>query len=141
MKKTYVKPSIEMETFAPNEYIAACYAIVDAGNPANFTIKGNWNGKGTDGQNKKENGLWYWKKTGFDDDNFDYLDHDIWGESHTGWFYNGPGMEHTTAVKTWEAAGDTAQNGTMVDHMATQVNIIQITSENASDYNTGVNAS
>lgn len=141
MKKTYVKPAIEMETFSPNEYIAACYAIVDVNDPTNFAIKGNWNGKGTDGQNSSQNGKWYWRNNGFDDDHFDYLDHPTWKESHTGWFYDGPGMNHSTSVSTWEAAGDTQKGETMVSHTATQVNIVEITEGNAASYNTGANAS
>ena len=37
----------------------------------------------------------------FGDDHLDKLATD-WAESHNGWFYDGPGMTHTTAVKTWE---------------------------------------
>lgn len=141
MKKTYVKPSVEMETFSPNEYIAACYALVDVNDSTNFTVVGNIaNGKGTDGQNGTSNGKWIWNKKGFDDDHLDTLA-TVWKESHDGLFYDGPGMTHTTAVQTWEANNDTVKGGTMVDHMATQVNSVKITSANASDYNTGVNAS
>ncbi len=141
MKKAYVKPAVEMETFSPNEYIAACYALVDVNDTSNFAICGDLkNGTGTDGMNAYSKGKWNWTNKGFGDDHLDKLATD-WAESHNGWFYDGPGMTHTTAVKTWEASNDTTKGGTMVDHMATQVNITKITESNAADYNTGVNAS
>lgn len=141
MKRAYQKPMMEMEAFAPNEYIAACYAIVDVNDSSNFTIKKGWNGNYTDGQNTHNGGLWNWNSRGFGDDNFDYLDSPNWGESHTGLFYNGAGMSHTTQVSTWEANGDRRRNDTMVDHLATQVGIIELTEENSSIYQSSANAS
>ena len=141
MKKAYVKPTIEMETFSPDEYIAACYALVDINDPTNFAIKGNWNGKATDGQNSLKNGKYYWRNNGFGDDHFDYLDKPTWKESHSGWFYDGSGMSHNTTVSAWEANGDTTRGQNLVTHNATQVSIVEITESNAASYNTGANAS
>jgi hypothetical protein len=141
MKKTYEKPNVEVENFEPNEYIAACYAIVDVNNEQNFTIKGGWNGQYTDGENGNSDGIWHWNSKGFDDDHFDYLDSPTWGESHTGLFYDGPGMTHTTQVSSWEANQDTVKNATMVDHMATQVKIVQLTDANSGAYGSSANAS
>ena len=140
MKRTYVTPSIEMETFAPNEYIAACYAIVDVNNSSNFAIKGGWDGQYTDGINNNSNGRYNWPGNGFQDDNFDYLD-TTWGESTTGLFYDGPGMSHSTNVKTWEGNNDRRVGETLVDHVATQVNIVELTEANSSTYNSSPNAS
>jgi hypothetical protein len=142
MKKAYEKPIVELETFTPNEYIASCYAIVDVNNAQNFTIKGGgWNGRPTDGENGVSYGVWNWNGKGFDDDHFDTLDSPTWGESHNGLFYDGPGMTHTTKVQTWEANNDTVKDGTMVDHLATQVNIVELTDANCSTYNSSANAS
>jgi hypothetical protein len=69
------------------------------------------------------------------------LDKPTWGESHSGLFYDGPGMTHTTKVKTWEANNDTVKDGTMVDHLATQVDIVKLTDENSSTYGSSANAS
>ena len=146
MKKAYVKPSLEMETFSPNEYIAACYAIVNMNDPSNFVIRANLaNGKGTDGMNGRDSENKYlWNGKGFEDDNIDVLSHS-WGEVYEGsgdvTFYNGSGMNSTVTVQTWEANHNSAIGGTLVSHEATPVTITKITADNASTYNTGVNAS
>ena len=139
MKRVYEQPNMEVECFAANEYIASCYAIVDVNNAANFVIKGNWDGVYTDGKNTNQGKQYYFDSKGFSDDNLDYLDQ-VWFESHDGLFYNGPGMTHTTAIQTWEGAGE-AKGQRKMDYMATQVSLQQITEGNAATYNTTVNAS
>lgn len=146
MKKAYTKPSIEMETFSPNEYIAACYALVDQNDPANFVIKGNIaDGKGTDGQNFSKDGKYYWNGKGFEDDHLDVLSHS-WGEQYDGssdkvTYYNGTDMNLTSTVSAWEANGDSKRGEKLQTYQATPVNIITITEGNAATYNTSVNAS
>ncbi|MDY3854302.1 MAG: hypothetical protein SO170_04980 [Butyribacter sp.] len=141
MKRKYETPVMELETFVPNEYIASCYAIVDKNDSSNFTIRGNWNGKYTDGQNTKSSGKWNWNKKGFGDDHFDYLDSPTWKESHSGLFYNGSGMKHTTNVQAWEAKNDTAIGQTKVDYTATAVDLIKINKSNSDTYHCSPNAS
>ncbi|MDD7176435.1 MAG: hypothetical protein SPG09_09585 [Lachnospiraceae bacterium] len=146
MKKAYTKPSIEMETFSPNEYIAACYAIINQMDTSNFVIRRDLaNGKGTDGMNGRDKaGNYMWNRKGFEDDNIDILSHD-WREIYEGsgdtTFYNGPGMNSSVTVQAWEANHDSEKGGTMVSHDATPVTITKITADNAAQYNTGVNAS
>lgn len=143
MKKAYVKPSIEMETFSPNEYIAACYAIVNAGDPSNFIVSANLKNGPTDGQNYIKDSKYYWNGKGFDDDHLDELS-TSWYESDNSWYYNGPGMSHTTEIQVWKANGDATSKTspkTLVTEVATAVNLVEITEANASDYNTSVNAS
>ena len=147
MKKTYVKPSIEMETFSPNEYIATCYAIVDINDATNFVVRANVanNGKGTDGQNgrDKEN-KYLWNNRGFSDDNIDILSHK-WKEVYDGngdtTFYNGGDMRLTSQVQAWEANHDANIGDNLVTYDATPVTIKTITADNASQYNTTANAS
>jgi hypothetical protein len=50
-------------------------------------------------------------------------------------------MTHTTQVSSWEANQDTVKNATMVDHMATQVKIVQLTDANSGAYGSSANAS
>lgn len=146
MKKTYVKPSMEVETFSPNEYIATCYAIVNQMDPSNFVIRADLaNGKGTDGMNGSDGqGKYLWNGRGFGDDNIDVLSHD-WGEVYEGsgdtTFYNGSGMNSTIPVQAWEANHDSKKGENLVPYDATPVTITKITADNASQYNTGVNAS
>jgi hypothetical protein len=141
MKRAYEKPVVETETFTPNEYIASCFALVDVNDSNNYVIKTDWNGTITDGQNyTKNDNKWYWNGKGFGDDHLDELS-TKWSESANGIFYDGAGMTHTTAVKTWEANGDVQKGATMVDHMATQVNIVQLTDANSSAYGSSANAS
>ena len=140
MKKVYSQPRMEVETFAANEYIAACYAIVEPKtNDTNFIIRKS--ADMTDGvNNRNSSGVCVFNNKGFGDDNYDCLGKYL-GESHDGWFYNGPGMEHKTRVQVWESNGDTEAGQTLVEYMATQVFSVQITEENASMYGTTVNAS
>lgn len=140
MKRSYQKPVMEMETFAPNEYIAACYAIVDVNDSTNFTIKQGWNGNPTDGMNSKSGGAWNWLGKGFEDDNLDTLSTD-YAESTNGLFYNGPGMEHTTEVSAWEANGDTDKGDTMKKYTATEVKVVTLTDDNYNQYGFSANAS
>lgn len=144
MKKAYTKPCIEMETFSPNEYIAACYAIVSKENSSDFTvIPGVREGKYTDGMNAKNKSTgWQWQKDGFEDDHLDKLAKN-WCESDDGWFYDGDKLTSPKqVVSTWEAAGDADMGVTKITHQAVPVlDPIPITADNASSYNCGVNAS
>jgi hypothetical protein len=142
MKRVYEKPVIEMETFTPNEYIATCYALVDATDSSNFTVVSAYP---TDGENTSNNGRYYWNNKGFGDDNCDILDKETWGEkcSQTGWYYSGKGMTLKEDVAAWQANGEGRWgNKTLQPYQATRIlNPIEITAANSSAYGTSANAS
>lgn len=139
MKKTYVKPSMEVETFSPNEYIATCYAIVNKEDASNYYIH---SGDFADGQNSYKDGKYNWLNNGFDRDHLDKLDTG-WYEFENGWFSDDPRMTNRRTVLAWEAAGDTksGEKNYKSYEAAPILDPIPITADNASTYNTNVNAS